>query len=209
MSASDESPAARPRSRRPDRRRRPHGRSRRPRIDQQRRPGGPLPRAMSADVPDPARRRASRPARVSGCPEERSKPARERAGPWTAIGRAQVRPVPRSATVVITPRVPAVPPSPRRRVADAGSSSTIRSTDGIGQVLEGRRRARRGNVRRGDPDDRARRGCRSASSATIEAISAPQPSSRGFSSTVNSRPVLRTESRIVCGVERNEASAGR
>jgi hypothetical protein len=36
-----------------------------------------------------------------------------------------------------------------------------------------------------------------ASSATIETISAPQPHSRGFSSTVNSRPVLVTSARIV------------
>ena len=36
-----------------------------------------------------------------------------------------------------------------------------------------------------------------ASSATIETISAPQPHSRGFSSTVNSRPVLATSARIV------------
>ena len=35
------------------------------------------------------------------------------------------------------------------------------------------------------------------SSATIDTISAPHPHSRGFSSTVNSRPVLATSRRIV------------
>ena len=37
-----------------------------------------------------------------------------------------------------------------------------------------------------------------SSSATIDAISAPQPHSRGFSSTVTSRPVFATSDRIVC-----------
>ena len=36
-----------------------------------------------------------------------------------------------------------------------------------------------------------------ASSATIDTISAPQPHSRGFSSTVNSRPVFATSARMV------------
>src|SRR5690606_11120859 len=37
-----------------------------------------------------------------------------------------------------------------------------------------------------------------SSSATIDAISAPHPQSRGFSSTVTRRPVCATSSRIVC-----------
>ena len=37
-----------------------------------------------------------------------------------------------------------------------------------------------------------------SSSATIDEISAPQPQSRGFSSTVTSRPVFATSRRIVC-----------
>ena len=43
-----------------------------------------------------------------------------------------------------------------------------------------------------------------ASSATIEAISAPQPQSRGFSSTVKSRPVFATEPKNGLRVERHK-----